>query len=136
MKRHFLSAVAGKRTYTGQELVGLIIDIKVPDGRAYQLRLRSVWDGCRHNENVCDPKRKEPACNRLTFWVSPYEEVPYYDFQYRKTSDDGRARPQSGRHQIGGKPQDGNRPPAQDLRTGEARLQNGRIEDRSERKVS
>jgi hypothetical protein len=86
VKRHFLSAVAGKRTYSGQELVGMIIDIKLPDGRGYQLRLTSVWDGCRHNDNVCDPKRKDPTCNRLTFWVSPFEEVPYYDFQWRKTS--------------------------------------------------
>jgi hypothetical protein len=86
VRRHFLSAVAGKRTYTGQELVGMIVNIDLKDGRAYQLRLTNVWDGCRNTETTCDPKRKDRSCNRLTFWVSPYEEVPYYDFQYRKVS--------------------------------------------------
>jgi ADYC domain-containing protein len=86
VRRHFLSAVAGKRTYTGQELVGMIVNIDLKDGRAYQLKLVTVWDGCRHTDNTCDPKRKVPPCNRLTFWVSPFEEVPYYDFQVRKTS--------------------------------------------------
>jgi hypothetical protein len=85
VKRHFLSAVAGKRTYTGQELVGMVVDISLQDGRAYQLKLVNVWDGCRHNDTACDPKRKE-KCNRMTFWVSPFEEVPYYEFKFRKTA--------------------------------------------------
>jgi len=85
VKRHFLSAVSDKRTYTGQELVGLIVNLDMKDGRAYQLRLTKVWDGCRNTETVCDGRRKE-TCNRMTFWVSPYEEVPYYDFAFRKVS--------------------------------------------------
>ncbi|HEY7371953.1 MAG TPA: ADYC domain-containing protein [Polyangia bacterium] len=90
--RHFLYAQAkrGPRIYRGQELVGLIVDLKMDDGRAYQIRLMSVWDGCLNTDTQChDKERKDQPptqCQRQTFWVSPFEEVPYYDFKVRKTS--------------------------------------------------
>jgi hypothetical protein len=104
--RHYLSAVAvaGRRTYAGDELVGMIVDLKMKDGRAYQLKLLTAWDGCLNVDTTChdndkdhkgndkDRERRErllkqrPRCNPQTFWVSPFEDVPYYDFVVRKTS--------------------------------------------------
>jgi hypothetical protein len=111
VKRHFLTAVGGGKTYESQQLVGLLMELEVPDGRAYEVKLVDAY-GCRSDQTsrpaeptskavdakskaydakskAPDPKAK-PAdqkatfCVRNPFWVGPTEDVPHFYFRVRK----------------------------------------------------
>ena len=111
MKRHFLTAVGGGKTYEGQQLVGLLMELEVPDGRAYEVKLVDAY-GCRSDQTskpaeptskaadaklkaydakskAPDPKSK-PADQKATFcvpnpfWVGPTEDVPHFYFRVKK----------------------------------------------------
>jgi len=89
VRRHFLSAVGikNKKTYSGDELVGMTFSLGMEDGRTYKVRLSAV-KGCLHkrNGNPCGSERDQNKCTPLRFWASPHEEVPQYDFDVQKTS--------------------------------------------------
>ena len=110
VKRHFLSAVEGGKTYEGEGLIGLLMELEVPDGRAYEVKLVDAY-GCHPETSKAgeppskaadaklkaydtrskapDPKSK-PADQKSTicvpnpFWVGPTEDVPHFFFRVRK----------------------------------------------------
>ena len=111
VKRHFLSAVEGGKTYEGQELIGLLMELEVPDGRAYEVKLVDAY-GCHPDQTAKpadqptkaddakakayaakskapDPKvksadQKSTLCVPNPFWVGPQEDVPHFFFKVRK----------------------------------------------------
>ena len=111
VKRHFLTAIGATKTYEGNALVGLLMELEMLDGRAYEVKLVEAY-GCRSDQTskpddpapkaadaksmAYDARSKAPDpnakpsdqkatfCVPNPFWVGPTEDVPHFFFRVRK----------------------------------------------------
>jgi hypothetical protein len=99
VNRHFLTAIVGDKTYANKELVGMVMELDMPDGRAYEVKLMEA-KGCVADQRAkpekpskaeqtskAEQKPKDgrsPDCVSNPFWVAPREEVPHFLFKVRK----------------------------------------------------